>query len=57
MAVDRTKSLEEWVPRTRLGKLIQEGKITSIEEVFMEGLPIREPQLLTLCFPTSRRKL
>src|SRR4030042_589907 len=28
-----TASLETWVPRTRLGKMIQEGKITSIVAV------------------------
>jgi len=35
---DRTVNLEEWVPKTRLGKMIQEGKIASIEEVFLSGL-------------------
>ena len=34
---------EEWVPKTRLGKMIQEGKITSIDEVFLSGLKISEP--------------
>ena len=33
-------NLEEWVPKTRLGKMIQEGKITNIDEVFLSGLKI-----------------
>lgn len=33
---------EEWLPRTRLGKMIQEGKVTSIDEVFLSGLKISE---------------
>jgi len=44
-------NLEQWVPRTRLGKLIQEGRITSIEEIFMEGLQIREPQIVDALLP------
>ena len=41
-----TVNLEEWVPKTRLGKMIQEGRITSIEEIFTEGYQIREPQIV-----------
>ncbi len=44
-------NLEQWVPRTRLGKLIQEGRITSVEEIFMEGLQIREPQIVDALLP------
>jgi len=43
---DRDKrgvNLEEWVPRTRLGKMIQEGKLTTIEDVFLSGIKISEP--------------
>lgn len=39
----KPEALEQWVPRTRLGKMIQEGRITSIEEVFAGGYQIREP--------------
>jgi small subunit ribosomal protein S5 len=44
-------NLEEWVPRTRLGKMVQEGKITSIEEVFVSGLKISEPQIVDALIP------
>ncbi len=44
-------NLEEWVPKTRLGKMIQEGKITSIEEVFLTGLKISEPQIVDALLP------
>ena len=33
-------ALEEWVPRTRLGMLVKEGRITSIDQVFEANLPI-----------------
>jgi len=45
------EAAEEWVPRTKLGKLIQEGKITSIEEIFMEGYRIREPEIVDVLLP------
>lgn len=48
---------EPWVPRTRLGKLIQEGRITSIEEVFMAGLQVREPQILDALIPDLQEEV
>jgi len=50
-------NIEEWVPRTRLGKLIQEGKITSIEEVFIEGLPLREPEIVDVLLPDLQEEV
>jgi len=42
---------ETWVPRTSLGKMIQEGRISSMEEIFMEGMKIREPEIVDLLLP------
>lgn len=42
------ESLEEWVPKTKLGRMVREGKITSIEEIFMEGYRIREPEIVDI---------
>jgi len=50
-------NLEQWVPRTRIGKMIQEGRITSIEEVFMEGLRIREPQIVDTLLPDVQEEV
>jgi small subunit ribosomal protein S5 len=54
---EASRSLEQWVPRTRLGKMIQEGRITSIEEVFMGGLPIREPQIVDALLPDLQEEV
>lgn len=43
--------IENWIPRTKLGKMIHEGKVSSIEEVFMEGLRIREPEIVDVLLP------
>ncbi len=44
-------SLEEWVPRTRVGKMVKEGKITRIEEIFRQNLPILEPEIVDILLP------
>ncbi len=38
--------LEEWVPKTRIGRLVAEGKITSIDQIFEMNLPIKEPEIV-----------
>jgi len=51
------RSLEQWVPRTQLGKMIQEGRIASIEEVFMGGLQLREPQIVDALLPDLQEEV
>jgi len=45
------EKVEGWIPRTRLGKMILEGHISSIEEVFTEGSKIREPEIVDVLLP------
>jgi len=49
--------LEGWVPRTKLGKMIQEGQISSLEEVFTEGLKIREPEIVDVLLPDLQEEV
>ncbi len=51
------QSLEQWVPRTRLGKMIQEGRVTSVEEIFMGGLQVREPQIMDSLLPDLQEEV
>jgi small subunit ribosomal protein S5 len=44
-------SLEEWEPRTRLGTMVQEAEITSIDEIFQRGIPIREVEIVDTLLP------
>lgn len=48
---------EEWKPRTKLGKMILEGHVASIEEVFTEGLKIREPQIVDVLIPDLQEEV
>ncbi len=40
-----------WVPRTKLGSMVAEGKITSLEEIFQQGWKIREPEMVKKLVP------
>ena len=51
------EKVEGWVPRTRLGKMILEGRISSIEEVFMEGSKIREPEIVNVLLPDLQEEV
>mmetsp|Transcript_15821 Transcript_15821/g.13835 ORF Transcript_15821/g.13835 Transcript_15821/m.13835 type:complete len:281 (-) Transcript_15821:272-1114(-) len=33
---------KDWVPLTKLGRLVKEGKIASIEQIYLHALPIKE---------------
>ncbi|WP_338097940.1 30S ribosomal protein S5 [Methanolapillus ohkumae] len=41
----------EWVPKTRLGKLVADGQITTMEDALKSRLPLREPQIVDLLLP------
>ena len=48
---------ETWVPRTKLGKMIIGGQISSMEELFMEGLKIREPEIVDTLLPDLQEEV
>ena len=48
---------ETWVPRTKLGKMIIDGQISSMEELFMEGLKIREPEIVDTLLPDLQEEV
>jgi len=49
--------LEAWVPRTKLGKMVRDGHVTSIDEVFAEALKIREPEIVDLLLPDLQEEV
>jgi len=51
------EKIEGWIPRTKLGKMILEGRISSIEEVFMEGSKIREPEIVDVLLPDLQEEV
>ena len=47
----QTRREEEWIPRTKLGHMVSERKITSLQEVFQQGSKIREPEIVKALLP------
>jgi small subunit ribosomal protein S5 len=52
-AIDK-QALEKWVPRTKTGKLVLEGKITSLNEIFEKNLPLLEPEIVDYLLPNLK---
>ncbi len=44
-------AVQEWVPRTRLGKLVAEEKVRTIDEAIASGLPLKEPEIVDILLP------
>ncbi|KAK9899142.1 40S ribosomal protein S2 [Cystobasidium minutum MCA 4210] len=42
---------KEWVPVTKLGRLVKDGKIKSIEEIYLFSLPVKEYQIIDILLP------
>jgi len=51
---EQQEELEQWQPKTRLGKMVQSGQITSIYEIFNEGYPIREVEIIDTLVPNLK---
>ena len=43
--------MSDWIPKTRLGKLVSEGKITTMSEALKSRLPLREPEIVDILLP------
>ncbi|MFO7968470.1 MAG: 30S ribosomal protein S5 [Archaeoglobaceae archaeon] len=43
--------VQEWVPKTKLGKMVAEEQITSIDDVVASSLPIKEPEIIDVLLP------
>ncbi len=41
----------DWVPKTRLGRLVRQGQITSMSQALASGLPLREPEIVDVLLP------
>jgi len=50
-------SLEEWVPRTRVGRMVKEGKVTSIAELFANNLKITEVEIVDYLMPDLEQEV
>jgi len=42
----RDAEKKEWVPVTKLGRLVKDGKVSKLEEIYLFSLPIKEFQII-----------
>ncbi len=47
----RRPRTDDWVPKTRLGKMVEKGEITTMGEALRTGYPIREPEIADILLP------
>lgn len=40
-----------WTPKTKLGKLVSSGEVTSMSDAIKTGLPLREPEIVDILLP------
>lgn len=45
------KEEKEWQPVTKLGRLVKAGKITSMEQIYLHSLPVKEYQIVDFFLP------
>ncbi|MFW9799010.1 MAG: 30S ribosomal protein S5 [Candidatus Thorarchaeota archaeon] len=52
-----TSPLDDWVPKTSLGRLVKEGHVNNIEEIFLNNYLIREPEIIDVLIPELRQEV
>jgi len=56
-APKKVEVVEGWTPKTSLGKLVKEGKITNIDTILDKGLLILEPEIVDALLPDIESEL
>jgi len=49
--------VESWKPKTKLGKLVLEGKISSIDDIFQNNYKIQEPEIVDILLPNLKTQV
>ncbi len=53
----RRNPLDDWVPLTRLGKMVKEGQITSIDEILKSNYVIKEKEIIDSLIPDLKEEV
>jgi small subunit ribosomal protein S5 len=46
-----------WVPKTKLGKMVQSGQALSLDDVFTQGLRVMEPEIIDVLLPGLKQEV
>src|SRR5436189_4871854 len=47
------RDLTKWAPKTKLGRLVLAGEITTLGDAIQTSLPIREPEIVDVLLPET----
>jgi small subunit ribosomal protein S5 len=45
------EAMEEWIPKTALGKMVVRGDVKTMAQALRSGLPLREPEIVDILLP------
>jgi small subunit ribosomal protein S5 len=46
-----------WVPKTKLGRMVQSGQALSLDDVFTQGLRLMEPEIVDVLLPGLKQEV
>jgi small subunit ribosomal protein S2e len=53
----RPQDKEDWIPMTKLGRLVRAGKIKTLEEIYTHSIPIKEAPIIDKLLETTKTEL
>jgi small subunit ribosomal protein S5 len=54
---EREARVEAWKPKTKLGKMVKDGKIQSYDEVIKQNLSVLEPEIVDMLIPELKEQV
>lgn len=56
-ALETQKSEAGWIPKTKVGRMVQGGQIVTLEDIFTQGLKIKEPEIVDVLLPGLKQEV
>ena len=47
------RNQSEWIPKTKLGRMVLAGQVTTLGDAIKTGLPVREPEIVDILLPET----
>ncbi len=54
---ERKSSVSGWIPKTKIGSMVQSGQIVSLDDIFTQGLKIMEPEIVDSLIPDLQQEV
>jgi len=53
----KDERLADWIPKTKLGRMVKNGEITSYDQIIARGLKVLEPEIVDYLLPDLKQKI